>query len=146
MTHSKIDIFEREKALQASCLLTISSSLSSKWKVLDLELKRNIKNSHKITPLLWMISKVTLRVKLSLNLLINAFRGRFPIMGLKISPEFPDLTFKRGFLKIQSGKLTDRTDHGIWAVYWFRSIHWFENISRTQPLNSVARAYSKLEI
>ena len=64
-----------------------------------------------------MISKVTLWVKLSLNLLINGFRGRFPIMGLKISPEFPDLIFKKGFLKIQSGKLRNRTDHGIWAVY-----------------------------
>ena len=44
------------------------------------------KNSHKIAPLLWMISKVTQRVKLSLNLLINGFRWRFPIMGSKISP------------------------------------------------------------
>ena len=44
------------------------------------------KNSHKIAPVLWMTSKVTQRVKLSLNLLINGFRWRFPIMGSKISP------------------------------------------------------------
>ena len=81
---------QNENVTEVQKKLFVDKHFRSSFQIFDFGLwSRNgilNKNSHKIAPLLWMISKVTQRVKLSLNLLINGFRWRFPIMGSKISP------------------------------------------------------------